>query len=228
MPAKQNSNANNQRKRKTQGRIVARNLPLVTTTPPSKHILMSFGASGGVAESAAGSGVTYFLRLNSVYDPDATGVGTSAIGYSTWSALYLNYKVNRVTVRISGTVTGLSAGAFANVTLAPVASQAVVPSNKQTWKMLPWAKMKTLTNNSVGGTNMFALTASYDLSKVTRVTKQQYANDMDFSGQVGSNPARQAFALVAFDSVGSSSVMTANYNTFITYEVEWFNPVPMQ
>lgn len=203
-------------------------LPLVTTTPNSHNIMMSFAASGGITESAAGSGVTYFMRLNSVFDPDATGVGTSAIGYSTWSALYLSYKVNRVTVRIQGTVTGLSAGAFANVVLAPVPFQAVVPANKQTWKMIPGAKLKVLTNNAVGGSNMFSITASYDIARVARVTKQQYKNEMDWSGQVGSNPARQVYCLIAFDSVGSSSVLTANYNTQVTYQVEWFNPVPMQ
>lgn len=224
MPGKKN-NKGGKRSKKVKNQ---RSLPLVTTTPSSRHIMMSFAASGGIAESAAGSGVTYFMRLNSVYDPDATGVGTSAIGYSTWSALYLSYKVNRVTVRVQGTVTGLSAGAFANAILAPIPFQAVVPANKQTWKMIPGARMKVLTNNSVGGSNMFNMTATYDIARVARVTKQQYKNDMDWSGQVGSNPARQVYCLIAFDSVGSSSVMTANYNTQVTYEVEWFNPVPMQ
>lgn len=229
MPGKKVNN--NGKKKNGGGRVrprANRTLPLVTTTPSSRSILMTFAASGGIAESAAGSGVTYFMRLNSVYDPDATGVGTSAVGYSTWSALYLSYKVRRATVRIQGTVTGLSAGSFANVVLAPVPFQAVVPANKQTWKMIPGAKMKSLTNNSVGGTNMFSITATFDMAKVARVTKQQFASDMDWSGQVGSNPLRQVYALIAFDAVGSSSVLTANYNTQVTYEVEWFNPVPMQ
>lgn len=189
---------------------------------------MTFASSGALAESAAGSGATYFFRLNSVYDPDATGVGTTAIGYTTWSALYLNYKVHSVTVRIQGTVTGLSAGAFANVVLAPVAFQAVVPANKQTWKMIPGAKFQVVSNNSVGGRNMFNLEATYDIAAVARVTKQQYAADMDWSGQVGSNPVRMNYALVAVDGVNTSSVSTAVFNTQITYLVEWFNPVPLQ
>jgi hypothetical protein len=215
-------------KQRRNGILQSRPLPLVTTTLPSRNILMSFAASGGIAESAAGSGVTYFMRLNSVYDPDATGVGTSAIGYSTWAALYLSYKVHRVTVRIQGTVTGMSTGAIANVVLAPIAYQAVAPANKYTWRMIPGSKMAVVSNNSVGGRNMFTLEATYDIAAVCRVTKGQFANETDWSGLVGSNPARQAFALIAMDSVNSSSVATIVYNTQMTYLVEWFNPVPMQ
>lgn len=189
---------------------------------------MTFASSGGLAETAAGSGATYFFRLNSVYDPDATGVGASAVGYTTWSALYLNYKVHKVTVRIQGTVTGLSTGAMASIVLAPVPNQPVVPANKQTWKMIPGAKLKTVSNNSVGGVNMYNITSTYDLAAVARVTKQQYENDLDWSGVVGSNPARQTYAMFAVDGVNTSSVTTAVFNVQITYQVEWFNPVPMQ
>lgn len=207
---------------------MGRSLPLQTTTPSSKNILMTFASSGSLSESAAGSGASYFFRLNSVYDPDATGVGTTATGYSTWSALYLNYKVHKVTVRVQGTVSGLSAGSFANVVLAPVANQAVIPANKQTWKMIPGAKLRTVANNSVGGRNMFSFVANYDNAKVARLTKGQYSNDMDWSGLIGSNPARMNYVFVAVDGVYTSSVTVLAFNVQITYLVEWFNPVPMQ
>jgi hypothetical protein len=92
---------------------------------------MTFASSGGVAESAAGSGATYFYRLNSVYDPDATGVGASAIGYTTWAALYLNYKVHKVTVRVQGTVTGMSAGSFANVIIVLFLTRRLFPQTSK-------------------------------------------------------------------------------------------------
>jgi hypothetical protein len=94
--------------------------------------------------------------------------------------------------------------------------------------MIPGAKLSVVSNNSVGGQNMFEMVANYDNAKVARVTPQQYAADMDWSGLVGSNPARQNFLMVAHDGVGTSSVTTAVYNVQITYLVEWFNPVPLQ
>jgi hypothetical protein len=79
-----------------------------------------------------------------------------------------------------------------------------------------------------GGRNIIDHTANYDNAWIAEVTKQQYDVDMDFSGQVGSNPARQNYIMIAVDSVLSTSAATLAYNIQITYEVEWFNPVPMQ
>lgn len=188
---------------------------------------MTFSGSLALAEGAAGGGVSYFYRLNSPYDPDASGVGTTAGGYSTWAALYLNYKVHRVTVRIQGTGTAAS-GSFLQFMTAPVASQAVVPSNPQLWKTIPYNAYKTFTPQANGGKTTFDVVRNFDLADVSRVTKSQYANDMDFSGAVGSNPARQVYLMTGVASYGSGTVATIYLAIQITYLVEWFNPVPMQ
>lgn len=210
-------------------RSATRNLPLVTYVPSSKSITMSYATATTLAESAAGVGVTWLYRLNSVFDPDFSGVGTSAIGYSTWSALFGSYKVRRATVRLQGTVNGMAAGGLATVVLAPLAGGSVVPSNKQTWKMMRGATMHIATNQSLGGNNTsFEITRTFDLPWAAAVTKAQYDNDMDFSGAVGSNPARAVYVVLGLDSAGSASVVTMTYNLQITYLVEWFNPIPMQ
>ena len=188
---------------------------------------MTYASTYIISESSAGSGATYFFRLNSVYDPDYTGTGSVAIPYNTWSAIYLNYKVRRATVRVSGTYSG-SSGSCANVSIAPVAYQAVVPSNANSWRLLPFAKTRVVSMSSNGGQNVVNLTSAYDLAKVCRITKQQYATDMDWSGQIGSNPTRAVFVGVMFQPIGSSTAGSLTFVINITYDVEWFNPVPMQ
>lgn len=205
-----------------------RNLPLLAAVPPTMRVKNTYGFAGSVAESAAGLGGTYFFRANSVYDPDATGVGSTAVGYSTFSALFLNYRVRRVTIRLQGKISGMAATGVGTVVVAPVASQSVVPSNKQTWRMIPFARQRAVGLASDGGKNFVDITTSYDMAQVSRVTKSQFDSDFDFTGQVGSNPARQVFILVAVDSSNSASVATLYFNAQITYEVEWFNPVPLQ
>ncbi len=189
---------------------------------------MTYCSSISLAESAAGTGATYFFRANSVYDPDSSGVGTVAIPYNTWSALYLNYKVRRVTVRLSAVYSSATANSFCQVTIAPVAGQAVVPSNANTWKMIPYARTRSITPNSNGGRNVATVTASYDLAKIAHLTSQQYSSDMDFSGAVGSNPLRQLFVGVLVQPVASAGIGTVVFQINLTYDVEWFNPVPMQ
>jgi hypothetical protein len=196
--------------------------------PSSQTIKMTYSVGNIHVESAAGAGSATFFRLNSVYDPDATGVGTTATGYNTWSALFLNYKVKKVTVRVQGTVTGMATGGLANVTLAPVPYQPVLPANKQTWKLVRGARYKTLTNQAQGGQNHVEFLVNYDNAWVAEVTPSQYANDMDWSGTVGSNPARQNYLALCIDSINSATPATLAYNIQITYLVEWFNPVPIQ
>jgi hypothetical protein len=223
------SKINNNKKPKSgkQRRQNAVSLPRVTTAPNSKRILMSYAVGGAGSESAAGSGLFWFYRLNSVYDPDASGVGSSAGGYNTWSALFLNYKVHRVTVRVQGTAVCAN-GAMVQVITAPIPGQAVGPSNPHYWRLIPDAKVITLAPNANGGKTTFESVQSFDLAKVARVTKQQYQNDMDYSGAVGSNPARQIYWMLGAQSINSGTVGTLVNCIQITYEVEWFNPVPMQ
>lgn len=192
-----------------------------------RSALLTYSTTAVLTESGAGAGATYFFRLNSVYDPDYTGVGTVAIPYNTWAGIYLNYKVRRATMRLTGTYSG-SSGSSCVVTLAPVAYQAVVPTNVQTWRLLPYSVKKHGVHVGNGGQNLVAITATFDLAQVCRITKQQYAVDMDWSGQIGSNPSRVVFGGILFQPIGSLSPGSLIYSIDITYDVEWFNPVPMQ
>jgi hypothetical protein len=189
---------------------------------------MTYGARLAITEGAAGSGASYWFRLNSPYDPDYTGVGTVAIPYNTWSALYLNYKVHRVTMRAAATYGLGTTNTFANITLAPLAYQAVLPVNNTTWKMLPFAVNRPISLANNGGQNIAKLSATWSLPAVARITQQQYDDELDWSGQVGSNPARVIFGGICFQPVGSAAAATMYCDVNITYEVEWFNPVPMQ
>lgn len=229
MPARTNNKKANRGSKGTTRKNGTRSLPLVVRPPASKRALLTYATAYLVPESVAGLGGSYFFRLNSVYDPDSSGVGTSATGYSTWSALFLNYKVHRVTARIDAIVSGgTAATSSANIVVAPVASQAVVPSNAYLWKTMPYASNQTIVPVSLGGQNRAQFVKSFDLAAVARVTKEQYAVDMDFSGAVGSNPSRQIYLLLGVQGQGVTSVVTATFTVSLTYEVEWFNPVPMQ
>jgi len=198
-----------------------------TSVPASKRILMTYSTNGSVIESAVGVGATYFYRLNSVYDPDLSGVGTYACGYTTWSALFKNYKVRRVTARLKGFCTsGTASGAV--VTMAPIADASTVPSNTGTWRSLRGGVSDIILPKGDGGKNFIEWTRTYDIAKWLSVTKQQYESDMDFSGYVGANPPRVLNLVVAVASFAGTTASSFAFTMDITYEVEWFNPIPMQ
>lgn len=202
-------------------------LPLQTVMPSTHRVIQTYSVNTNLTESAAGAGGSYFYRLNSVYDPDASGVGITATGYSTFAALFLNYRVRKTTVRFHSTAAGFTSGA-AQITIAPVARQAVVPTNPLLWRSMRYGKTTLLAPVTLGGKNLVDWTVTFDLAKILGVTKKQYSTDMDFSSTIGANPAIQAYLLVGIQSNSSGTAATAVYSMDITYEVEWFNPIPLQ
>lgn len=202
-------------------------LPCVTAIPSAKRILMTYSTNNTIVEAAAGTGTATFYRLNSVYDPDASGVGTVCAGYSTWAALFYNYRVSRVTVRAVLFGQG-STGGVINLTVLPVPGQAVLPTNPVLWRSGRGATHTTVVPQADGGKNSMSHTRTYDIARWLGVSKQQYLSDMDFSGAVGSNPLRQLYFAVTVNSCMGSTPARVVFQLDITYEVEWFNPVVMQ
>lgn len=191
---------------------------------------MTYSQSQAMVEAAAGTGTANYYRLNSVYDPDASGVGTTATGYSTWAALFLNYRVNKVTIRLRGIATGATGGAVV-VGATPVPGQAVMPTNPVTWRSARGSEHSLITPSDQGGKNHYTLTKTYgsaELAKWLGVSTAQYATEADFSGQIGSNPARQLYYAVFVTAVNGSTPARLIWTIDITYEVEWFNPAVFQ
>jgi len=167
--------------------------------------------------------------MNSPYDPDSSGVGVVATGFNQWLNFYRNYRVTKVTVRLRGQVSGgTSANSCAEVIMIPVALQAVIPSDAYLWKTLPHARSQFITVASNGGKNVVDMIHTYDVAEVLKVSRRQYLQDFDFTGSSTTNPDRQAFVMVGVLGVGVSTAVTLSYTIALTYQVEWFNPIPLQ
>lgn len=223
-----NNNKNKVPKRRGRGRKVAP-LPCVVAPPSSMRSLLTYSKGFLLAESASGIGGSYAFRLNSPYDPDSSGVGSVATGFNQWLNFYRNYRVTKVTVRLRGQVAGgTSATSAAEVIMIPVALQAVIPSDAYLWKTLPHAKSQFITVASNGGKNVVDMQQTFDVADVLKVSKKQYAQDFDFTGSSTTNPERQAFVMVGVLGVGVTTAVTLAYTISLTYQVEWFNPIPLQ
>jgi len=222
--------ANKQGKRKSPkksggGMQLVRHLPCSSSFPSTMKVLMTYSQQNNITEAAASTGITYFYRLNSVFDPDFTGAGTTANGYTTFSPLFYTYRVRRATVRLLGTCTCSTSG-FVDVVIAPL-PVSVITSNPLSWRSIPGSDRVAIAPTTNGGKNMVDLTRTYDMAKVMRLTKQQFDSDMDFAADISTNPVRPVFFLVSACSVGSGTVGAFSYTLDITYEVEWSRPIPL-
>ncbi len=211
-------------KEKKSGRMArVRAIPstLQIVPPQSNRVYLSYVGYGTFTEGAAKAGNYSAYRLNSIYDPDSTGVGSSAIGYAMLSSGYGLFRVmrTRVILRIfHSTTTGTS-----TVGLLP-GLNSTYTSVISLWEGEPNARSKAIQGNTGGARGIAEFDVTYDLAKMAGVTAEQYRTDFDFSHLAGSNPARNMYVAV-FGVGNSSSVQTYNYSIRIIYEVEASQPL---
>lgn len=189
---------------------------------------LAYSAPFTIVESAANLGGFRVFRLNSIYDPDLTGIGSSAAGLAQMGTMFSNYRVHATRVRLEGYYgPGTNGDQAALVGFAPLANQTVLPANPNNWRLLPMSKHRLITNVAFGGANRIDVSSQFNLARLARITKMQYNTDFDYSGTTGSNPLRPLNLFVFIVTPGGAAPGTFYCTVTIAYEVEFFNPLPM-
>lgn len=220
MPTNKKQMTGNSKPRRRGGKR-GRGLPTTLQILPQafKRSYLTYHALGTITEPAASTGGIYQFRLNSIYDPDFTGVGTTAAGYAALTSLFSLFRVVRVraVVRLSLNTTGQAV-----VGMLP-GLNSTLTSNYQKLEMEPFACSKVIQGN-VGGAHAVAeFNRVFDLAKVCGITKQQYQTDFDFAHATGANPSKSVY-LTVFIAGNSGAAQTMVYNVRLIYEVEVSNP----
>ncbi len=193
---------------------------LQVVPPVTNRVYLPFVGYGTFTEGAAKAGNYAQYRLNSIYDPDFTGVGATAIGYTMLSAGYALFRVLRcrVILRIHQTTTGAS-----TVGLLP-GLNSTYTSVISLWEAEPNSRSKIIQGNVGGARSIGEFDVTYDLAKIAGVTAEQYRTDFDFTHGSGSNPDRNLYVAV-FGVGNSTSVQTYNFSIRLIYEVEASQPL---
>jgi hypothetical protein len=216
MPAKQNKRQ--QRKPRKGPRPIPSTLQVVP--PAFSNVHLVYVAANSLTESAAATGLHHTYRLNSVYDPDFTGVGTTALGFTNLASMYALFRVLRVRViaRMFLTTDGAATvGLIAGL-------NSVYTSSLALWEGQPNATSKMI-QGSVGGAKCIAdFDVTYNLPKLCGITPSQFRTDMDFSHSSTGNPVRPIF-VSAYYRGNSTSVQVLGYTIRLIYEVELSQPV---
>jgi hypothetical protein len=234
MPSnKQNNRRRRNPKSKAPSRVAGyiaaptKHLPCVAQVPASKRVLATYAANGVLIEAAAGAGTLYYYRLNSLFDPNLTGVGASTFGYSQYSAMYRNYRVIKATVRIQAVAAAMSSNGIANFVLIPLVGGITAPVNPFAWHCVPYARAYPLADKTNGGHNVLNACVTFDLPALNKVTKKEYETDLDWAGNITSNPVKAIDMAFGVYSTGSATAVTSGYTIQITYLTEWFSPFPL-
>ncbi len=204
----------------SRGFDVKRGMPMTFSAYPAVNkSYLAFAQVRTLTEGGAGAGTYYQYRLNSIYDPDFSGAGSTAVGYTQMSNLFGSYRVTRtrIKLRFSSLSSGVqTVGFVAGLNTTFIASYEKIAAEPNTW-----ARM--LTNTS-GPNSMAELDCVLDLPKLCGITRRQYIDENDYSATFGNNPARNLY-LSLYTYGSSASAQSVAVDVRLVFEVEFFQPL---
>lgn len=170
-------------------------------------------------QATAGAFYRWVCRANSVYDPDQTFTGTTAIGYASLALIYTNYYVKYCTIKIKAV--NQTPGIAATVLLLPsVASN--VYSTIAECKSVPYFKEVALDGVGSGG-NIRTMMSSVHPHKLLNLAPK----DANLIGAVGGSPANQVFWLICLQATDLTNTVGVTIEYEIFYRTVWFGRKPI-
>lgn len=218
MPQKMNKS----RKNRTVKRRTAnmRLNPFGAVPVPSAYVTrMGYMDLKTVLEGVAGAGGFRSYNLTSVYDPDVTGVGTQPVSFDQWSNLYGRFRVVEADVSLECLNRG-DAAAATSVCGYFISTASTLPASPFSWACQRYGSSHSIGNASGFGKVVFRFRVKPWLP--FSLTKQQYLNDMDFSGTFSAGPIRPLYLHLWV--LGAGAIASVDFNIRIGYHVELSEP----
>jgi len=172
---------------------------------------------------SAGAGVqnNYYFRLNSLYDPDGTGIGVYPYGYTLMSSAYSRYRVLSATVIYR--ITNYSTSDEVRVGFLPTIISTNVGTSPEIAAGQPYGAYRILGPSS-GSHEVLEYRTRVQLHKIAGVSPQYYRGAPEYSALFGANPSTTVFFYLTLQSAVAWSVRIA---VEIQFDTEFYFPIPL-
>lgn len=194
--------------------------------PPYKycklHYTETFGLTGGTS-GAFGTEVIY--SLNNMYDPNYSGTGHQPYGRDTLAAIYAQYMVSAVKVKI--TFTNPSAdGVVVGAQLQPVeTTYALAGKFQDAVAESPFSWIRPINNT---GNQVATVTQYTSLAKLSGLNRLQWNTQLDqYGAAVGSSPSKQAWLRIAVGSDSGDTGVTIIGRVQFTFYTKWWQRITL-
>jgi hypothetical protein len=212
MPAKQRANKMSKRPR------VPRIGPKLDYMPDAAVVQMGFSITGAISETTSGSGVTFTLALNNLYDPVTAVGGMQPVPFDQWSTMFNRFRVLRVKYRItvlSQANINVDIGTVAGVTLSTINA---MPNDTSSWPVQPFTSSALLASfNSPRGMKTFS--RSIQPWSPIGLRREQYVAEMEYSHTAIAGPAKSLY-LIIWATGATAQAAKVTYQATLTYDVE--------
>lgn len=172
-----------------------------------------------VLTSTLGSVVSQIFNLNSLFDPDRTGVGHQPMGYDQLTTFYTKYRVFACSWRVN--VVQTQASSTSNCIVVPINTATSLTGISQAREQ-PRAIYK-MVNNANGITTF---TGKMFLPNLAGSPVSRYKSDDIYASQTGSSPSELMTLQIIHSDVGSAN-NTCTFDIELVYHSEFFDPAEL-
>lgn len=175
-------------------------------------ISMSYGALGVP--------VPYQFRINSIFDPNKSGVGHQPRGHDQWQTFYNRYRVRGMYYKITLWNTSTTEFASAAIQCRPnVTTEGDVELLIENPETKGWRHLE----QSGSGRNMCIFKGYADVCKLRGVTRGRLKYESDYQALFGNNPIIEPCLTVYLWNPNFGNAVTINARVELIYNCEFFD-----
>lgn len=193
-----------------------------TFLDPHKYVTLRYTETFNFT-LASTVGTQQLFRLNSIFDPNSTGVGHQPYGYDQLSALYNRYRVLAARWKV---VFGTQTSTYRIVILPINGTLAAAIAGFATFETACEMPRARLFVQGGGGSPTVTVTGGIKLNDLNGVTIPEYLADDRFEAAIGANPA-EVMSLVIGNYNASGGTITIDYTAEMTYMVDLHDPIAL-
>lgn len=167
-------------------------------------------------------GLTQFtMNLNSIFDPNRTGLGHQPYGHDSLAAIYNRYRVIKCNYVISALSTGGTSGdAYGIIAALPANEVATILGGVAEVQENPRCRYITQAPNAA----LKVLKGTVDIASLVGRTKGQYLSDDRYQATYGSSPNELAILNIFTGLLnGAAETVTTKLNIVLEFTVESFD-----
>lgn len=190
----------------------------IQTARPQRMLARLPYFTSGQLYNAVGLYQTQLMNLNSIYDPDRSGLGHQPLGHDEWATWYNRYRVFKVDYVITFNNLDESQAAIISVI-----NQNGIPtySNEAAFEQ-PGAYVKTI--GPVSGMNRCQVKGSVYLPRLNGKTPGNYKANDDTQALFTANPSETLTQALVVAPVLPGSPVNIAYTIKYMYHLEMFDP----
>lgn len=190
-----------------------------TFLDPHKFITMKYSDEYSFSLATI-TGSSQIMNLNSLFDPDRSGVGHQPYGYDTITPLYSRYRVWSAHWKVTFHA---STSGYYVVVLPSNGNLATAITNQASFTLACESPRAVVRSQSTGAQSV-VLTGRIDLNELNGTTIEEYKGDDRFQAQNNASPSEILLLNIGAYNQNTGSI-PVDFIVEMWYECEWHDPI---